>query len=53
MLWMLLAHDDVLDANAKFSLLVEARLVGDAHALDKLELVAATNSVGALVHIEE
>ena len=46
------AHDHVLDADAKFALLVEARFIGDAHSLNKLEFVATAYSIGALMHIE-
>jgi len=49
---VLLTHDHVLDANAELSLLVEARLITDAHSLDELEFVAAANTVRSLVHAQ-
>ena len=52
MLWMLLTHDNVLDANSKFTLLVETRLIRDAHALLKLELVASAHAIWPLVHVQ-
>ena len=51
-LWVRNAHDNVLDTDTELSLLVVARLVRYAHALDELHGVATAHSIGALVAVE-
>jgi hypothetical protein len=49
---VLLTKDHILNADAELAVLVETRLVTDAHALDKLDLACAADALRTLVHIE-
>jgi len=50
---MFLDHDDVFNTDAEFSVFVVARLIRDAHSLVELTLTVFTNTLRALVHVEE
>ena len=51
-LGVLLDHDHVLDTDAELTVLVEARLITDAHALFKLDFLASGDADRALMDAE-